>query len=123
MFIVPALVKFESVVMFCVVFTLHVPGAVPVQVVPVPLPNEVTPVLVIVSPEPITDWPAVTLMPVPFEMVPVATCPKVFTPVTYGSCPCVRFVVVERPPKVIVFVERMSGHVKVSTFSLPLNVL
>lgn len=93
----PATVRFERVVIFCVVFTLHVPGAVPLQVVPVPLPNEVTPefvivtapvapeteipvpatlevtpVLVIVSPEPITDCPAVTLMPVPFEMVPVA---------------------------------------------------
>lgn len=29
-------------------------------------------VLVIVSPDPMTDWPAVTLIPVPFDTVPVA---------------------------------------------------
>lgn len=37
-------------------------------------------VLVMVSPDPITDWPAVTLIPVPLLMVPVATFANVFTP-------------------------------------------
>ena len=67
---------------------------------PLPATFEVTPVLVMVRPEPMTDWPAVTEMPVPFATVPVATFAKVFAPEKYGMLPTTAAVEVERPPKV-----------------------
>lgn len=50
---------------------------------------EVTPSLVIVRPDPNTDWPGVTLIPVPADTVPVAVVfTKLFDP-TYKA-PCER---------------------------------
>lgn len=106
-FTVPAVVKFERVVIFCVVFTLQVPGAVPVQVVPVPLPSEVTPVLVIVRPEPITDCPAVTEIPVPFDMVPVAVDWNIPPEPTY-KLPCAT-------PLLVVVLNRLDMTLPVTT--------
>lgn len=52
--------------------TITAPDAA-LRLIFVPAVKDVTPVFVMVSPEPIIDCPAVTLMPVPFDTVPVAT--------------------------------------------------
>ncbi len=77
-----------------------------------PCKSDVTPVLVMVSPLPMTDCPAVTEMPVPFETVPVATFAKVFGPEKYGMFPTTAGVEVERPLKLMVLIKRTSGHAK-----------
>lgn len=68
------------------VFVMVNVGYVPVTEIPVPLFNVTVwsgAVFVIVSPEPITDCPAVTEIPVPFDIVPVATPPKVVLPLIF----------------------------------------
>src|SRR3989344_8519077 len=68
--------------------------------IPLPATLDVTPVLVMVSPEPMIDWPAVTERPVEPVIVPVATFANVLTPEKYGMLPCTAAVEVESPPKV-----------------------
>src|SRR3989344_3717881 len=82
----------------------------PEIVTPDPATNEVTPVLVMVSPEPMIDWPAVTERPVEPVIVPVATFANVLTPEKYGMLPCTAAVVVESPPKDSVSPVRMTGQ-------------
>ncbi len=67
---------------------------------PAPAAREVTPVLVMVRPDPTTDCPAVTEMPPPAATEPVATLAKVFAPEKYGMFPTTAGVEVVSPPKV-----------------------
>ena len=64
--------------------------------------SDVTPVFVIVRPEPMMDCPAVTEIPVPLDTVPVATLDTPAPPFDMRSCPPVRFVVVAIPVQVSV---------------------
>ena len=55
------------------VFVMVTAPVAPETEMPLPATLEVTPVLVMVSPEPMIDWPAVTERPVEPVIVPVAT--------------------------------------------------
>ena len=90
---------------------------------PDPAMSEVTPVLVMVRPEPITDCPAVTEIPVPFAIVPVATFAKVFAPEKYGILPTTPAVDVERPLNPSVAPESVIGHVAEIVACLLLKVV
>ena len=66
----------------------------------------------IASAPPIADLvPLSSEIPVPAEIVPVATFAKVFTPEKYGMFPTTAAVEVDRPPNESVSPERITGHV------------
>ncbi len=92
--------------------SVKVLGFVPEQVKKPPGQEfEITPVFATVSPVPMTDWPAVTLMPVPLETVPVATLARVFGPEKYGMFPTTAGDEVERPEKLITEPDTLIGNV------------
>ena len=72
---------------------------------------------------PIAERPAVTVIPLVPETVPVATLANVFTPLKYGMLPITAAVEVERPPNVrvpeVVIVPPRMGNVLAILVTVP----